>query len=122
MSNRNSNSHHTFDPEIIHDLANGNIQFMKEMVAIFIEDVPVACNEMNTALSRSDMKTLGELAHKVKSSVGMIGATNLHALVANIENEAIAGNANNTVGSLLEKLDSEVSTCCSDLKTFVDSL
>lgn len=107
---------------MIHDLASGNVEFIKEMVAIFVEDVPYSCKAMQEALDRSDMKTLGHLAHKVKSSVGMIGATNLHLLVANIEDEANSGNPNKTVESMLDRLNSDISSCCSDLMTFAESL
>ena len=123
MSTTNNNTgYSTFDPDMLLDLASGNTEFIKEMVSIFVEDVPISCKEMTSALSNSDMKTLGHLAHKVKSSVGMIGATELHELVANIEDEAISGKPSATIESMLEKLNSDVSSCCGDLKSFADSL
>lgn len=50
---------------------------VKEMVQIFIDQVPEFSGEMKEFLEKKDYQSLGLLAHKAKSSVAIMGMNEL---------------------------------------------
>jgi HPt (histidine-containing phosphotransfer) domain-containing protein len=112
----------SFNPAMLHELSSGNSEFIKQMVSIFLEDVPKAIDEMKAAASSSDFATVGQLAHRIKSSVGMVGAEDLHALASNIEEFAENSEQIKAIPSMLEKLGLGLTHCCCELEQYSKSI
>lgn len=60
------------DAELI-KLSDGDSHFVKKMIDLFVEHGSATVEEMVAALSDSDFKTLSVLAHRLKSTVRLLG-------------------------------------------------
>ena len=61
------------------NMAGGNTGIVKEMIGIFIEQVQEYIVDMQRHLAEKDYISMGRLAHKAKSSVAIMGMTELAA-------------------------------------------
>lgn len=78
----------TLDLSYLESMAAGDNNLIKEMIEIFIEQVPEFICEMNKAISNNDSKALASTAHKAKSSVAIMGIINLIEDLKVLENIA----------------------------------
>ena len=65
------------DLSYLENMSGGSKSLVKEMVQIFIDQVPEFSAEMKEFLDKKDYQSLGLLAHKAKSSVAIMGMNNL---------------------------------------------
>lgn len=63
--------------DYLENISGGSKSLIKEMVEIFLEQVPEFTNEMKDLLKKKDYQSLGLLAHKAKSSVAIMGMNDL---------------------------------------------
>jgi HPt (histidine-containing phosphotransfer) domain-containing protein len=73
----------------LNTLSRGNKKFIKEIVDIFLEQNPIEISELETAIQNKDYPTIRSISHKMKTSVGFIGITQLLPELTKIENLAI---------------------------------
>ena len=100
--------------------ADGNEEFMLEIIEIFISQTPEQLQEMQEAATHSDWTAVRGIAHKLKSSLALIGVQQAqelnnhieHAALHRIETEQLAAQiaqlASMTHG-VIQKLQQEVS-------------
>ena len=69
----------------------GDYDFIPHLIGLFEALVPTAVRDMEVALATDDLPALSDAAHKLKSSAGILGLTQLHALLSDIERLADAG-------------------------------
>jgi HPt (histidine-containing phosphotransfer) domain-containing protein len=62
-----------------------DMDFLKEIVGVFIAQMPVDCAELQQAASQKEWKETAMKAHKIKSSVRTIGIHNLFDDIVEIE-------------------------------------
>ena len=79
----NSNKH--TDLSYLSQLANGSDEFIGKMTGIFLEQTPEALENLDKYLENKDWKALRGTAHKMKSSLSIMGIKELEGVVANIE-------------------------------------
>jgi HPt (histidine-containing phosphotransfer) domain-containing protein len=63
----------------------GQLDLLKELAALFIDDYPNDLNQIRASLKARDAKQLERSAHRLKGSVANFGAPGLWALAAEIE-------------------------------------
>ena len=63
--------------EHLTELSRGNKKFKKEIIEIFIEQCPREIEELELAITHKDYETIRSTAHKMKTSTGFIGLTQL---------------------------------------------
>jgi HPt (histidine-containing phosphotransfer) domain-containing protein len=63
----------------------GQLDLLKELAALFIDDYPNDLNQIRASLKAHDAKQLERSAHRLKGSVANFGAPGLWALAAEIE-------------------------------------
>lgn len=61
------------DLTYIREMSGDNQKIIKEMITIFLEQIPEFLDEMNSCNSNKDWHNLGLIAHKAKSSVAIMG-------------------------------------------------
>ena len=61
------------DLTYIREMSGDNQKIIKEMITIFLEQIPEFLDEMNSCHSSKDWHNLGMIAHKAKSSVAIMG-------------------------------------------------
>ena len=65
------------DLAYLKEVTGGETEFMKEMIAIFMEQVPEFIENMEKHHTNGDYIDLGKEAHKAKSSVLILGMNDL---------------------------------------------
>lgn len=108
------------DLNYLKDLALGSKDFMVDMISSFLKTTPEAFERIEQALTESDWKKVGSVAHKLKTSfsfMGMDGTVELAKKVQdcglNEENtdeipalvESMVKDFNNAKGELEEELN-----------------
>jgi HPt (histidine-containing phosphotransfer) domain-containing protein len=73
----------------IQDISGGDQDFIKDMIATFIENVSDAVEKIQTLKSIEDWKTIGEISHKLASNFAYMGADSLHDIAGSIEKSVI---------------------------------
>lgn len=58
-----------YDLKLVDELAQGNAEFIKSLIQIFIETVPNAAKEMVAACEEKNWEQTSKLAHKLKSTI-----------------------------------------------------
>ncbi len=73
------------DLSYVKGMASGNMDLIKEMIDIFISQVPEFLEDMKTYHDKKDWYNLGLVAHKAKSSVAVMGMERQAAALKNLE-------------------------------------
>jgi len=71
--------------ETLRALSPGDPEFLRELIAIYLEDTPKRLAEVEGALAKRDGQLLVRAAHTIKGSSGNFGATTLARLAQEIE-------------------------------------
>jgi CheY-like chemotaxis protein/HPt (histidine-containing phosphotransfer) domain-containing protein len=95
------------DRDMLMCQVEGDLDLMREIVELFLDQTPGLMREMRTSLSRGDPATLATAAHTLKGSAGNIGAHPAYMLVAEVELAAKRGDLQAASGALKE-LEAEV--------------
>ena len=67
------------------EMAQGNEDFIKNMINVFLEHTPPILEEVNQAFKQGDLQKVGELAHQIKPSIDLMGIESLHQEIRDIE-------------------------------------
>ena len=59
--------------------------FIKEMITIYMHDMPSYLNDLNTFLNQKNWQKVSAQAHKMKSSAALFGVVDLTGLLTEIE-------------------------------------
>lgn len=77
--------------ERLREVSGEDIDFQKELVDLFLDELDKHFNTMKSSLERKDLSTLRKEAHAIKGASGNIGAVRLHDLSEEIQNKAEQG-------------------------------
>ena len=83
MITMNASTHPTIDPQAIEDLRALNPEdpaFLRELIDLFVQDVPDRITEIEKALATKDAVLLTRAAHTIKGSCSNFGAANLREI------------------------------------------
>lgn len=69
----------------INEMAEGDEEFIKSVVSVFLEEVPVDLRELESAISASNYQQVYKLAHKIKPNVDLLGMEQTRAVALEIE-------------------------------------
>ncbi len=87
-----------------------------ELIELFMETVPVGVEALGKAIHEQDADGVMRLAHRLRSSAGMLGATGLSDLCSRLERLSGAGRVEGLEGLLLE-CQTELARVCRALTT-----
>ncbi len=68
----------------------GDDSFLQEILAIYLEDVPLRLADLKTALARADQPFFTRSAHTIKGSSSNVGARQVKALAEKLEHRSKA--------------------------------
>jgi hypothetical protein len=74
-----------FDKNMIFNTLGGNKEFIHRMIDLYITVSSVDFDKLLETFRVSDTKGLGDMAHKMSSPTGQIGATKLYKLFKGLE-------------------------------------
>lgn len=75
----------TFNPNELVKIANGNKEFVLNMLALFVENAQNTAAEMKKAVAANDSVKVGNLAHKLAAPATHLGLQDLSTLLKKIE-------------------------------------
>ncbi|MES2396210.1 MAG: PAS domain S-box protein [Bacteroidota bacterium] len=70
------------------ELSDGNKEFEKEMIELFLNQVPLDISALDVAFENSDAFLVKSLSHKLKSSMSVVGLSGLASYLSFIEKNA----------------------------------
>lgn len=102
---RNMCAEDSLNSSALHRLRQlGGDHFLAEMIDLFLEYVPQRIEAALEAERRGDYATVARAGHALKSTAGNLGATSLHTLAVEIEQEAREGQREH-IRALLRELE-----------------
>jgi HPt (histidine-containing phosphotransfer) domain-containing protein len=105
-----------YNLSMIQEIAHGNVDFVNKMMALFIETMPPAINELNASMASGDWSTMGAVAHKIKPSIDTMGIEVLKEDIRAIEKYGKEASNLDLVPELMDKVDKVISKIISDLQ------
>jgi HPt (histidine-containing phosphotransfer) domain-containing protein len=75
----------------------GDQGLLRELVGIFVDDGPKRLEALRTAMIAADVQQLEQVAHSVKGSAAILGASRLQESALALEEAALDGRAENGV-------------------------
>ncbi len=75
----------TVDLSELREMSRGNTMFIKEMIDLFLENVPGDLASVDNAIAGSDFQTIQSISHRLKTSLGFMGLKHLLAPLNEIE-------------------------------------
>ena len=74
-----------YDLTMIREISQGNNDFVKKMMSLFIETLPSDIHELKQHLAESNWASLGGVAHKIKPSIDTMGIGSLKEDIRSVE-------------------------------------
>ena len=108
------------DLTYLESVTDGDEDLKKELIEIFMSQVPEYNEEFNQAFEQKDAETLGRIAHKSKSSIAIMGLNDLAEQLSKFESEASSGNFSSSYMDYIKLFESECNGAISLLKEKFD--
>lgn len=98
---------------------DGDMELMKELVEIFLEDHKNQLSSIEAAIEKKDAYSLDRAAHSIKSALGNLGAMKAHATALALE---IAGKENQLSRAplLYVELEEEIQSFLHEVLAFIN--
>lgn len=74
-----------YDLTMVREISQGNNDFVKKMMSLFIETLPPAIDEIKQHLADKNWGSLGGVAHKIKPSIDTMGIDSLKEDIRTVE-------------------------------------
>ncbi|MFW5886229.1 MAG: Hpt domain-containing protein [Bacteroidota bacterium] len=103
------------------ELSDGNKELITEMVEIFYLQVEEFVKDMDTHLANENWKALGQVAHKAKSSVSIMGMHDLAKDLKKMEQLSKQEKEKNKYPSIIKKFKSDCKIAIEELKNYIDN-
>lgn len=111
-----------FDLQYLRDLSGNDVEFIKEIIQMFIDDAPVLLKQAVVYHKNENITLLKASVHRMKSSVKMMGDHPLAALIERIESHCIGVTVEENLPSLMMQLNRDLTDLVNDLKNEMPSL
>jgi|SRR5690554_872916 len=100
----------------IHEMAEGDEEFIKSVVTVFLEEVPSDLDGLEMALERKDYDTVYKLAHKIKPNVDLLGMEQTREIALQIETLGRKGEDKGEIERMVPLLKQDIHQVISELK------
>jgi len=107
--------------DYLETVSGGDRELVKELTAIFREQVVEMHTEMISLLSEKKYHSLGLLAHKAKSSVAIMGMDDLSHMLKVFELQARAGEAAELYDSYVSRFENDTKSAISELDDLINN-
>ena len=111
------------DLGMINERANGDIEYIKDMIKMFIDLMPEYFEELKEHHTNKNWEELGKQAHKMKTPVAYFGVEKLRELLSNIELQVMNGTIDEKVTQqMITKISELITTSISELNIELDRI
>jgi HPt (histidine-containing phosphotransfer) domain-containing protein len=108
--------------EYIESVSGGDVETIRELVAMFSDQVVEFSLEMKALLEKGDYQNLGLLAHKAKSSVAIMGMEELALMLKKLELEAKENIDKGNFINYVARFESETKEAVAELGEYLSKL
>jgi len=77
--------------DYLNEMSDGSSELVRDLINMFIKQVPIFSEQLDICYQNRDYISLGKLAHKIKSSVAMMGIMELTSDMKTLEGIAKDG-------------------------------
>lgn len=109
-----------FDRQSVLDMVDGELDFVCELVEIFLGDIDAQIDAVKQGLASGDASVVQKICHRLKTSVGNLGGVRARPAVLELEQLARKGILVGA-GPLFDRFISELSTFEAELKLFLSA-
>jgi HPt (histidine-containing phosphotransfer) domain-containing protein len=110
------------NPSHLDSVTGGDEKFKKELIDVFIQQLPTLLVGLEKALQDKDYKQLSAIAHKTKSSVALMGIESLRTDMAELEQKAKTGDDIELYKTLVTKFLSASTDVLTEIENFKKTL
>jgi len=114
----NQNSGYSFDLSYLNQVFQGNQVMIKQIISMFVKQVPSYIQEMEECVLKMDLDGLHPLAHKAKSSIAMLGLKDMEELILSIESRSKNGENLDELPDLVKQVSEE----CNEIKIQLETV
>jgi len=104
------------DLSYLKKVSNNNGQFIKEIVASFLESMPHTIEEIEEQLAQKNWEQLARVVHKIKPTITLIGIHHLKDKIVQLEQESKNGQDEVTIRELALEVNQFLSRAIKTLK------
>ena len=104
------------------ELSGGDAGFMEEIIEMFMSDAPKIVDHANDCFQKTDFDLLKVTVHKLKSSVQVLGNTQLALFIQDIESSAKNPDKKEQISQMLVKLEDDINSMMGFLAQELDSI
>jgi HPt (histidine-containing phosphotransfer) domain-containing protein len=105
------------DLSYLRNMTDNNPELIKELVDIFISQADEYTKEMQEYYARGDWQSLSRLAHKAKSSVAIMGMSELSEMLKDFELSARDQKNVDKFFGYISKFEHDINIACKELKS-----
>ena len=116
-----NNQGNIVDLSYIQGMAGGSMDLVKEMIVIFIGQIPDFLDEMKSCFHKKDWYNLGLIAHKAKSSVAVMGMEGLATDLKDLEILTKEGKEIEEYERLIESFENQTKKAIQELNEILKS-
>lgn len=109
------------DTTYLKELSSGNLEFEREMIVLFLNQVPEDTAALKTAFEAGNLEEIRVAAHKLKSSLAIVGANSLLAHIAVLENTQDKSSVDAELATHFEAYKKELEVCYQELTSLLES-
>lgn len=106
------------DLQRMREAADGDEEFLRQLVEVFIDDTDLRVRELNAAIMAGDSRVVGRTAHQLKGSSANMGANGLFDFARRLEKLG-EGNSLSGAGELFVGLEAEFQRVRNELQRVV---
>ena len=106
--------------DYIKNMSGGDQSIIRELVDVFVEQIPEFIQEMQDFFDKQDWPNLGMLAHKAKSSIAIMGMDSLAAMLKDFELDAKEGKSPEKYDGYIKRFIDETTHAVEELKNYFD--
>jgi HPt (histidine-containing phosphotransfer) domain-containing protein len=108
--------------EYLESVSGGDKEIIQELYGMFRDQVTEIVIEMRSLYGKGDYHSLGMLAHKAKSSVAIMGMSDLSSMIKNFEMEGKEGKNKEKYIPYIDRYEEECLLAVGELKDFINNL
>jgi len=108
------------NPEYLRSVSGGDREIESELITMFREQSTEIYEEFIASLSEGNYSLLGQLAHKAKSSVAIMGMEDLAAMLKNFEIQAKESNSSEHYESYISRFKSDTDAAVLELEDYLN--
>ena len=94
-----------YDLAKLNSIGGGNYDFIKQMISIFINDIPLSVIKIREAYDTGDFEAVKYLAHRIKPSILNMGISRIKVDIFQIEKLAERKEKSATLGMMIENVE-----------------